>query len=321
MGLPRPALRLLARRFKKEPFAEPLLTLGRQGVLASLTEARTIVKEEGISPAALPAGMDTRTNLPSWRGTWNERHTSDVAFFGLLGLRDVKALDCSDYEKPDVVCDLNEPAPPELRGRFSTVLDGGTLEHVFDVKQALTNIALMLKPGGTVIHILPANNQAGHGFYQFSPTLFFDYYKANGFAGLECLLIDENRWGGSWDVYEVPESGYARLPQLVSPTRLHCVFFARKTENSTAGRAPSQGRYESEHAGGGAVAGAPARTRLPAPLETLLRRWVLAYDPANALPLAVREALVRWVPGFDKGQAAWRAQQKPWGLKRVARLS
>jgi hypothetical protein len=322
MGLPRPALRLLARRFKKEPFAGPLLTLGRQGVLATLEEMRGVLEEEGILPAALPAGMDARTNIPSWRGTWSERYASDVAFFALLGLRDVKALDFSDYEGPDIVCDLNEPVPPELRGRFATVLDGGTLEHVFDVRQALANVSLMLAPGGTVIHIVPVNNQVGHGFYQFSPTLFFDYYKANGFERLEGFLIDETRWLGAWDVYELPESGCARLPQLVSATRLHCVFVARKTVASTSGRAPSQGRYEREYAVEAKTPAAPpAPARWPAPLERFLRRWVLAYDPANRLPLRAREALIRWIPGFDKSAAGWRAQAKPWGLKRVGRLA
>lgn len=46
----------------------------------------------------------------------------------------------------------------------------------------------MLRPGGTVIHIVPCNGWVNHGFYQISPTLMFDYYQAAGFEPLLSAL-------------------------------------------------------------------------------------------------------------------------------------
>ena len=37
----------------------------------------------------------------------------------------------------------------------------------------------MLKTGGRVIHSSPGTNYFDHGFYMFSPTLFYDFYVQN----------------------------------------------------------------------------------------------------------------------------------------------
>ena len=88
----------------------------------------------------------------------------------MLGLRSLRALDFSDYEGADLIHDLNRPIPDSLRDRFDLIIDAGTTEHVFDVRQALTNYADMLRVGGRIFHSSPANNRLHHGFYQLSPV-------------------------------------------------------------------------------------------------------------------------------------------------------
>jgi SAM-dependent methyltransferase len=325
MGLPRPALRFLAREHKRKAFAQPVLSLGRQGVLATHDEAVGILREEGLTPVMPLPGESLGTNIPSWKGTWNERLTSDVAFFRLLGVRDFAAMDVSDYEKPDFIADLNQPVPSELEDRFGTVLDVGTLEHVFDPLRALSNVGRMLKTGGRVVHVLPVNNYVNHGFYQFSPTVFFDYYKANGFTGLRGWLVEESHRLDAWDLYELPEDRYAQFPEFVSAERLSILFTAEKAAGSTTGRVPSQGRYERDYAAPPGPAAplderAGLRRLLPAGAEAFLRRWALPYDPANRLPLRLKTALMTAVPFFDKRREAWRRRLKPWGLTRVGTL-
>jgi SAM-dependent methyltransferase len=90
-----------------------------------------------------------------------------------LGARELHALDASAYEGADIVHDLNEPVPDELEGRFDVVFDGGSLEHVFDVPTALRSYMRMVRPGGRLIVLTMANGHCGHGFYQFSPELFY----------------------------------------------------------------------------------------------------------------------------------------------------
>ena len=71
--------------------------------------------------------------------------------------------------------------PSELCNRFDYIIDGGTVEHIFDIAQVMKNVTKMLKVGGRVFHIDAIAGQADHGFYSFSPTFFLDYYKGNGF--------------------------------------------------------------------------------------------------------------------------------------------
>ena len=92
---------------------------------------------------------------------------------------------------------MNLPIPDELKSRFSVVIDGGTLEHVFNFPQALKNSMEMVAVGGHFLAVTPCNNYMGHGFYQFSPELFFRAFsEENGFK-LEDVFIC--RWPrGRW---------------------------------------------------------------------------------------------------------------------------
>ena len=109
----------------------------------------------------------------------------------LLGADDVRAVDVSPYQGAAIVHDMNTPLPATLHESCTALLDGGTLEHVFDVRQALKNCMEMVREGGHFIAITPTNNHMGHGFYQFSPELFFRVFSpANGYV-IERMLISE----------------------------------------------------------------------------------------------------------------------------------
>ena len=62
------------------------------------------------------------------------------------------------------------------------IIDGGTMEHIFHIPNVLNNIYRMLRVGGRIIHISPSSNYVDHGFYSFSPTLFYDFYQTNKFV-------------------------------------------------------------------------------------------------------------------------------------------
>jgi hypothetical protein len=114
-------------------------------------------------------------------------------FLEALGTRELQALDASAYEGADILHDLNEPVPEELDGRFDLVFDGGSLEHVFDLRTALVNYMRMVRVGGRLIIQTMANNHCGHGFYQFSPELFFRVLsEANGYRVERLQLVAED---------------------------------------------------------------------------------------------------------------------------------
>jgi len=72
-----------------------------------------------------------------------------------------------------VVWDLNEPVPSDLHSRFDVVFDGGSLEHIFHAPVAIQSYMRLVRVGGHLLVISPANNYYGHGLYQFSPEFFF----------------------------------------------------------------------------------------------------------------------------------------------------
>lgn len=101
----------------------------------------------------------------------------------------VDSIDRSEYEGATIIFDMNNEIFPELKGGYDTVIDSGTLEHIFNIPQALENASYLCKPGGQIIHALPANNFCGHGFWQISPELFFSLYSdENGYLNTEVFL-------------------------------------------------------------------------------------------------------------------------------------
>ena len=106
-----------------------------------------------------------------------------------IGFETVNALDISDYEGADIICDLAALVLSEkLVGKYDYIYDGGVLEHVFNFSQALINTSRMLKIGGRIIHDLPCS-WVDHGFYSFSPTCLIDYYTANNFFVEDIYLM------------------------------------------------------------------------------------------------------------------------------------
>lgn len=107
----------------------------------------------------------------------------------------VDSIDYSDYEGAKIVWDLNTPIPEKLKCNYDLVIDGGTLEHVFNFPIAIKNAIDMIKPGGNFTSITCCNNLAGHGFYQFSPELFFKVFsRKNGFEKCDIFIAINNRF-------------------------------------------------------------------------------------------------------------------------------
>lgn len=71
---------------------------------------------------------------------------------------------------------------------YDVVIDVGTLEHCFNIGQALMNMAKFVKKGGFIIHENPYNC-GNHGFYNLNPTLFHDFYEENGFELVSMNLV------------------------------------------------------------------------------------------------------------------------------------
>jgi len=109
----------------------------------------------------------------------------------VLGADLVDSMDYSDYEGATLTQDLNRPVDKRLHQQYDAVIDGGTIQHVFNYPVALTSCLNMVKTGGQLFIFTLCNNQSGQAFYQFSPDLFFRVLElANGFQ-LHHVVLEE----------------------------------------------------------------------------------------------------------------------------------
>lgn len=232
MGIDADLLAILVSAARRHRISGRLGTLGEQ-TLPEPAQANAVLDAAGLRPSAEPAlqraGFDT-----------------------------VESLDISDFEGCTHILDLNaSPTPPHLIGRYDLVFDGGTLEHIFDTRAALRNIFHLLSPGGVVFHASPTNGWVDHGFYQFSPTFFLDYYLANGFELLEILLLRRDGQGATVSSYD-PD---ATIPP--DQDRTLTVALARKVSSATSGEVPSQSYYKRIYGGDAAKTGLDRRVYQP----------------------------------------------------------
>ncbi|CUJ21996.1 hypothetical protein [Cognatishimia activa] len=167
-----------------------------------------------------------------------------------LGFGEMEAMDFSDYEGASILHDLNRPVPKALHGQFSFIFDGGTIEHVFNVPQALENAFLLLKPGGRFVSANGFNGWPAHGIYQFNPELVWTYWKRNcGCIVHDCRGIQKKPRGGN---YHLPfpdpaETGRRlRLKGKVPEGRMYLYYEIERTAESVLKDLVLQSDYETK---------------------------------------------------------------------------
>lgn len=138
-----------------------------------------------------------------------------------LGAHSVSSIDASAYEAPTFVGDLNREISHD--SRYSTVIDGGSLEHVFDVAQAFWNLTRLCEVGGRIMRALPVNNLNGHGFWQFCSDLMYSVYREEaGFSDTKVFYASTLNYG-CWYLAPPPKSGSRVEIVSVEPVILLCV--------------------------------------------------------------------------------------------------
>ena len=167
-----------------------------------------------------------------------------------FGAQSIDSVDASDYEDANVVTDLNEPIDTSLHKQYSCVIDGGSLEHVFNFPNAIKNCMQMTRVGGHFISVNGTNNFSGHGFYQFSPELMYRVLSPeNGFE--VCDMFIWERHEGS-QIYQVADPAKVRsrvMPLNHRPTFL-LVVAKRTAEAEIFSQTPQQSDYSVDWAAG-----------------------------------------------------------------------
>jgi hypothetical protein len=140
------------------------VTLGRQQIFLSQSDYDQLVKMSVLHRAEYLASDFAEPLLKS------------------LDASVVESIDASDYEGATIIADF-KPLGDRHHGKFTSFIDFGAMEHIFNAHRVLVNINKILQTNGAALLLTPANGYLGHGFYQFSPEFFYSTpIPKNGFS-------------------------------------------------------------------------------------------------------------------------------------------
>lgn len=219
MGLDVNAVRFILEAKARGVSFDRVATIGRQTLFIDVdTLART------LEAYHIPVSRQQVSAMLTDSGGFCE------ALLQFLGAKQVCSIDMSPYQSATVLHDMNRPLLGALKNQFSVVIDGGSLEHVFNFPQAIANCIEMLRVGGHYLASSPSNNFMGHGFYQFSPELFYRVFsRANGFE-MERMVVYQECWPYVWYDVRDPEQLGARVT-LVNRYPTYLLVQSRKVDS------------------------------------------------------------------------------------------
>lgn len=209
MGVDTHVLRLLCDARAKGISFSSTLMLGRQNYVLKITDLCRALKITTMEASAL----------------YDQKYVEPL--LKLFGAARVESIDNSPYEGASIIHDLNEPVPEHLKASFSCVFDGGLLEHVFNFPQAIKNCMEMVTIGGHFLGVTVANNFLGHGFYQFSPELYYRVFSSENGYVVEDMLLCETDPGAAWYRVEDPET-LGRRVELINKRPTYIMVVARR---------------------------------------------------------------------------------------------
>jgi len=232
MALTNNCIKFLFYSKQKGVSFEETLMLGRLTLLASkesIKESIAFFKNNQIAFEAV---------------TFRDEYSEPV--FEILGSHKTDSMDFSNYEGATIIHDLNEPIDSTLKGKYTAIVDGGTIEHVFNFPQAIKNCMEMLKIGGHYIGVTPVNNTMGHGFYQYSPELYFNIFsEENGFRVKQVIICTQHSDGTTGNWYEVldPKIVKGRVMLVNNNPTFLMVLAEKVTDTKIFAATPQQSDY------------------------------------------------------------------------------
>lgn len=125
------------------------------------------------------------TNHGKWHRYKTEQIPDTRHLFELIDA-ELSCVDIAEIRGGEIVADLNQP---QVLGEFDFVLNPGTIEHCFNIAQAMENASRAVRVGGHIYHSAPMTH-INHGFYNLNPTFFYDYYLQNQWFVERCVLSD-----------------------------------------------------------------------------------------------------------------------------------
>lgn len=215
-----------------------VLTLGHQTLYIQKQSLETICRKYGLS-----------VDLSSFR----YRDYADSFLKTFLNAKNVQSIDVSPHEDADIIHDMNYPVDCALHGKYDVVIDGGSLEHIFNFPCTIKNCMSLVKEGGSIFIFTVCNNHSGHGFYQFSPELFFRTFSKEYGFDTKAVILEKHHYPGlelslSTKCYSVSDPYLLKKRVgLVSKCPVAMLIHAVKIENKESAKFPIQSDYSIQH--------------------------------------------------------------------------
>lgn len=233
MGLDTNGIKFLLSSHRNGISLRRTLMVGRQILNLDFQEFKRNLKGFGLYKSD-----DQVENLLAVDGGYAE------GFLKTLGAETIDSLDYSNYEGANLLHDMNLVIPDGLKRKYDLVLESGSLEHIFNFPVSMANCMEMVAEGGHLLIITPVNNIMGHGFYQFSPEVFYRVLNnRNGFE-IEQMLIFEYSPDEKWYSVDDPKLVKQRVELMNSSATYLCVRAKRIKVVDVLTQFPQQSDYE-----------------------------------------------------------------------------
>jgi hypothetical protein len=206
--------------------------LGRQGLHLDPARLQSILRKAGHSLE--------RETVSQWFESGGGFAEPLLEF---LGAELCESFDYSRFEGANYVWDMNETLPEQFKNKYSVVVDCGTLEHIFNVPRAIQGMMEMTKEGGHTLIVTPANNFCGHGFYQFSPELFYaSFAEGNGFKVVAMVAYEDQAYS-KWFIVRNPKELQRRI-MFTNSAPTYLAILAKRTKwQEVLQQSPQQSDY------------------------------------------------------------------------------
>lgn len=257
MGIGIDMMEMILREHTYKPIKGDVLMIGRQTVYLTPDELLTTLDAFGIETDGTTAeSIEIDQQTLSRKFNKNSDLITDDTLFSILGANKVLALDHTDYEGAEVIHNLNTPLPSELHGVADILVDGSTLDNVFNPVNALKSFNELLRPHGRML-LLNAFSCFDTPYAIMPPLWFIDYFVMNKFADVHvyiCLMdppVDNATASNPQkniflvslkDIHKMGRS----MGRFTSQFHMCTLLLAEKGANSTSDVIPTQQDYRSE---------------------------------------------------------------------------
>lgn len=153
----------------------------------------------------------------------------------------VDAWDAIQHKGWERVLDLNDSVVLDDEREFDLVINPGTLEHCFNIAQALENAWRAVALGGHLLSVAPVS-MLNHGYWNINPIAIWDWCVYNGGQVVSEIFAIAGHPEAQPKIQAIPHSRSGR-GQL--PPETVGYYLMRKTKCAPLTRWPAQGIYRS----------------------------------------------------------------------------